>query len=71
MADFAYDCGYRPSRYERLLHVIDYFLEPQRAADAAEVLFMKSGSEESDRGARAAGHSLISPGEEVTAIILK
>lgn len=31
---------------------------------------MKSGSEESDRGARAlAGHSMISPGEEVTAII--
>lgn len=63
----AYDV-YQPSRYE---HVIDHFLNAQRVADVAEVLFMKSGSEESDRGARADGHLLMSLGEEVTAIIRK
>lgn len=47
------------------------FSRPSERCAVAEVLFMKSGSEESDRGARAAGHSLLSPGEEVTAITRK
>lgn len=55
-----------------------YRLSRASGVAVAEVLFKKSGSEESDRWARApqqhnarAGHSMISPGEEVTAIIRK
>lgn len=71
VVSFAYDRLRASVKLIQALPLACYRLLSRHAASGvAEVLFMKSGSEESDRGARAlAGHSMISPGEEVTAII--
>lgn len=71
MVSSAYNRSRASVKLIQALPLVCYRLLSRDAASAvAEVLFMKSGSEESDRGARAlAGHSMISPGEEVTAII--